>query len=164
MSQSIDSRAMKPSSMSRTALPTARPRKTSSGGTVLIFICASHRFAKPQCKFTQVNRSSGYICSERKKSAAPKARCRRIFGAPCALKLRRQGGPQIRSGVMSIPQDLQRKCEQRWRARLARPAPSVAPQSHRLESQNEKMTAPAKTKKEAGQAQTAGSGVRRSHD
>jgi hypothetical protein len=37
---------------------------------------------------------------------------------------------------MGVPLDLQRKCEQRWAARFARPAPSAAPKGHQPESQN----------------------------
>jgi hypothetical protein len=48
------------------------------------------------------------------------------------------------AGVMSVPLDFQRKCEQRWRARIAQPAPSAASQSHQPEGQNQQLAAPAK--------------------
>jgi hypothetical protein len=47
---------------------------------------------------------------------------------------------------MSVPLDLQKKCEERWLARFARPAPSEAPQRHQPESQNQQLAASAKAK------------------
>ena len=49
---------------------------------------------------------------------------------------------------MDIPLDLQRKCEQRWAARFARPTPSAAPQP---ESQNQQLAAPVEAKEKAGE-------------
>ena len=57
-------------------LPIASPRKISSGGKVLILIYASHGFAKPQVKLTQVVGSSGSRCSECEKRAPLFSRCR----------------------------------------------------------------------------------------
>jgi hypothetical protein len=63
-----------------------------------------------------------------------------------------------RSGVMSVPLDLQKKkCEQRWAAKFARPAPMAAPQRHRPESQNQQLAASAKAKQMTDRAEAAGS-------
>jgi hypothetical protein len=45
---------------------------------------------------------------------------------------------------MTVPLDVQRKCEQRWLARIAQPAPSAALQGHQPEGQNQQLAAPAK--------------------
>ena len=57
---------------------------------------------------------------------------------------------------MSVPLDLQRKCEQRWLATFVRSAPSVAPQGHQLESQNQQLAASAKTEQITDQVEAAG--------
>ena len=57
---------------------------------------------------------------------------------------------------MDIPLDLQRKCEQRWAARFARPTPSATPQGHQPESQNQQLAAPAEAKEKAGRVEAAG--------
>jgi hypothetical protein len=49
-------------------------------------------------------------------------------------------------GVVSVPLDLQKKCEERWVARFARPALSAAPQRHQPESQNQQLAASANAK------------------
>jgi hypothetical protein len=49
--------------------------------------------------------------------------------------------------MCDIPLDLQRKLDQRWAARFARPDPPATPQNQRLESQKQ-TAAPAKGKKE----------------
>ena len=66
------------------------------------------------------------------------------------------GGAQIRSGVMSVPLDLQRKCEQRWLARFARSARSADPQWHEVDSQNQQLAAPAKAEKKTDRVEAAG--------
>jgi hypothetical protein len=55
--------------------------------------------------------------------------------------------------MSSIPLDLQRKCEQRWRARFAQPARSGAPQGHEVDSQKRQ---PAKTEKKSDRVEAAG--------
>jgi hypothetical protein len=60
---------------------------------------------------------------------------------------------------MGVPLDLQRKCEQRWAARFARPAPSAAPKGHQPESQNQQLATPAGAKKETGPTEAAGLGA-----
>jgi hypothetical protein len=59
---------------------------------------------------------------------------------------------------MGVPLDLQRKCEQRWAARFARPAPSVAPKGHQPQSQNQQLAAPAEAEEKAGRVEAAGLG------
>ena len=59
---------------------------------------------------------------------------------------------------MGVPLDLQRKCEQRWAARFARPAPSAAPKGHQPESQNQQLAAPAEAKEKTGRVEAAGLG------
>jgi hypothetical protein len=56
-----------------------------------------------------------------------------------------------------VPMDLQRKCEERWLARFARPPPSAAPQRHELESQNQQLAAPAKAEQKTDRTEAAGS-------
>jgi hypothetical protein len=58
---------------------------------------------------------------------------------------------------MSVPLDLQRKCEQRWLARIARPAASVAPQKDRPKGQDQQLAASAKAKQMTDRADAAGS-------
>jgi hypothetical protein len=43
--------------------------------------------------------------------------------------------------MASIPLDLQKRCEQRWAARFARPAPLAAPKGHQPESQKQQLAA-----------------------
>jgi hypothetical protein len=52
--------------------------------------------------------------------------------------------------VMSMPLDLQRKCEQRWLARFARPAPSAAPHRHQFESEACRASRSSKEKRPGG--------------
>jgi hypothetical protein len=59
---------------------------------------------------------------------------------------------------MGVPVDLQRKCEQRWAARFARPAPLAAPKGHQPESQKQQLAAPAEAKEKTGQVEAAGLG------
>jgi hypothetical protein len=59
---------------------------------------------------------------------------------------------------MGVPLDLQRKCEQRWAARFARPAPSAAPKGHQPESQNQQLAAPAEAKEGTDRVEAAGLG------
>ena len=44
--------------------------------------------------------------------------------------------------MCDIPLDLQRKFEQRWASRFARPVPPVAPERHSSENQPEHLAAP----------------------
>jgi hypothetical protein len=44
--------------------------------------------------------------------------------------------------MSNIPLDLERKCEQRWAARFARPAPAVPPQEPPLKKQRQQLAAP----------------------
>jgi hypothetical protein len=55
-----------------------------------------------------------------------------------------------------IPLDLQRRCEQRWAARFARPVPLAAPQRHRLEGESHQLAAPAKAKRKTRRVEAAG--------
>jgi hypothetical protein len=55
-----------------------------------------------------------------------------------------------------IPLDLQRRCEQRWAARFARPVPPAAPQRHRLDGESHQLVAPAKTNRETRWVEAAG--------
>jgi hypothetical protein len=57
---------------------------------------------------------------------------------------------------MSVPLDLQRKCEQRWLA--SRPAPSAAPKEHRPKGHDQQLAASAKTEQITDLAEAAGSG------
>lgn len=58
--------------------------------------------------------------------------------------------------MCDIPLDLQRKLEQRWAARFARPVPPVAPNKQELEGQDQKFAAPAKSKEEKARRLVAG--------
>jgi hypothetical protein len=55
--------------------------------------------------------------------------------------------------VDSIPLDLQRRLEQRWAAKFARPEPISAP---RLENQNQQLAAPIKVKKKTRRVEPTG--------
>jgi hypothetical protein len=57
---------------------------------------------------------------------------------------------------MTVPLDLQRKCEQRWLARFARSARSADPQGHEVDSQNQQLAAPAKAEKKTDRVEAAG--------
>jgi hypothetical protein len=57
---------------------------------------------------------------------------------------------------MSVPLDLQRKCEQRWLARFERSAPSAAPQRHEVDSQNQQLAGPAKAEEKTDLVEAAG--------
>jgi hypothetical protein len=59
--------------------------------------------------------------------------------------------------MASIPLDLQKRCEQRWAARFARPAPSAAPK-RQPESQKQQLAAPAEAKEKTGRVEAAGLG------
>jgi hypothetical protein len=58
--------------------------------------------------------------------------------------------------MASVPLDLQKRCEQRWAARFARPAPSAAPKGHQPESQNQQHATPAEAKDATGRVEAAG--------
>ena len=55
-----------------------------------------------------------------------------------------------------IPLDLQRRCEQRWAARFARPIPSVAPRNQRPARESLQIAEPAKSKEKPDQVEAAG--------
>jgi hypothetical protein len=55
--------------------------------------------------------------------------------------------------MFDIPLDLQRKFEQRWAARFARPAPPAAPQS---QLQQQQLSEPAKAKRKTRRVKAAG--------
>jgi hypothetical protein len=59
--------------------------------------------------------------------------------------------------MFTVPLDLQRKCEQRWLARIARPASLAAPQEHRVKGQDQQLAASAKAKQITDQVEAAGS-------
>src|SRR5262245_7946232 len=61
----------------------------------------------------------------------------------------REPGVRVMS---SIPLDIQRKCEQRWVARFARPVPPSAPHEHRIQQS----APPGKTKKKTRRTKAAG--------
>ena len=56
---------------------------------------------------------------------------------------------------MSVPLDLERKCEQRWLA--SQPAPSAAPKEHRPIGRDQQLAASAKTKQITDRVEAAGS-------
>jgi hypothetical protein len=58
--------------------------------------------------------------------------------------------------MCDIPLDLQRRLEQRWAARFARPAPSVAPKKQGLEGQEQQPAASAKSKRRTRRVEAAG--------
>jgi hypothetical protein len=58
--------------------------------------------------------------------------------------------------MSSTPLDIQRKCEQRWAARFARPAPEVAPHEHADEKPDQQLAALGKTKKKTRRGKVAG--------
>jgi hypothetical protein len=59
--------------------------------------------------------------------------------------------------MCDVPLDVQRKFEQRWAARLARPTPSPAPpRGHQPESQKQQLAAPSKATERAGRVEAAG--------
>jgi hypothetical protein len=49
--------------------------------------------------------------------------------------------------MCDVPLDLQRKFEQRWAARFARPVPPVAPKKQELEGQDQQPAASAESKR-----------------
>jgi hypothetical protein len=57
---------------------------------------------------------------------------------------------------MSAPLDFQRKCEQRWLARFARPTPSASSQSDGVGKAESQLAAPADAKKKTGRVEAAG--------
>jgi hypothetical protein len=58
---------------------------------------------------------------------------------------------------MSVPLDLQRKCERRWLARLARAAPLAVPRERRPKGHDQQLAASAKAKQMTDQVEAAGS-------
>jgi hypothetical protein len=58
---------------------------------------------------------------------------------------------------MSVPLDVQRKCEQRWLARIARAAPSAPPREHRPKGQDQQLAASAKARQITDQVEATGS-------
>jgi hypothetical protein len=55
--------------------------------------------------------------------------------------------------MSSTPLDIQRKCEQRWATRFARPVPSSAPREH---TDEKPVAAPGKDKRKARRVEPAG--------
>jgi hypothetical protein len=58
--------------------------------------------------------------------------------------------------MSNIPLDLQRKFEQRWAARFARPVPPSVPREHMDEKLDQQLVPPGKTKKKTRRAKAAG--------
>jgi hypothetical protein len=58
---------------------------------------------------------------------------------------------------MSVPLDIQRKCERRWRARIARAAPSLAYRERRPKGQDQQLALSAKAKQVTDQVEATGS-------
>src|SRR5215475_4131111 len=70
---------------------------------------------------------------------------------------RRGRTPRTRRWVMcEIPLDLQRKLEQRWVARFARPAPSVPPQRPPRDKQHQQLASPAEGKEKTRRVEPTG--------
>jgi hypothetical protein len=58
--------------------------------------------------------------------------------------------------MSNIPLDIQRKCEQRWAARFARPVPPSAPHDHMDEKPDQQSAPSGKTKKKTRRTEAAG--------
>jgi hypothetical protein len=67
----------------------------------------------------------------------------------------RTANPEFRV-MSSTPLDIQRKCEQRWAARLARPVPPSAPHEHTDEKPDQQLAALGKAKKKNRRAKLVG--------
>jgi hypothetical protein len=55
-----------------------------------------------------------------------------------------------------IPLDLERRFEQRWAARFARPVVAGAPEKHKLEKQSQQAAAPGNRKRKTRRIEAAG--------
>jgi hypothetical protein len=67
------------------------------------------------------------------------------------------GGDNPGVSVMSsIPVDLERRFEQRWAARFARPAPAPSSEESEYEKQDQRLGVPAKAKRKTRRAEPAG--------
>jgi hypothetical protein len=67
----------------------------------------------------------------------------------------RSANPEFRV-MSSTPLDIQRKCEQRWATRFARPVPSSAPHEPTDEKPDQQLAALGKAKRKTRRAKVAG--------